>query len=177
MIYAPTGVGKTWFTLSLAVTAASGSGAGFLGFNGAGDGVKTLIIDGEMDVEDLQQRIDLIVNAVGADQQKVRQNLIIASRQHQQFGRGFPDIATEGWQTEVLRYCHAEGIKLVILDNFSTLAPLIEDENSFAKIGKVNTMLLMAKQAEVTCVLVHHTQDQRELPGLLEHRRDARPDP
>src|SRR5215831_18940229 len=54
MIYAPTGVGKTWLTLSLAVTAASGRGAGFLGFQGVGDGTKVLLIDGEMDAEDLQ---------------------------------------------------------------------------------------------------------------------------
>ena len=134
----------------------SGLGAGFLGFQGADDGVKALVIDGEMDVEDLQQRIDLIVDAVNADQDKVRQNLIIASRQYQPFGRVFPDIATEEWQNEVLRYCKDQGIKLVILDNFSTLAPSIEDENSSAKIGKVNSMLLKAKQAEVTCILVHH---------------------
>jgi KaiC/GvpD/RAD55 family RecA-like ATPase len=156
MIYAPTGVGKTWFTLSLAVTGASGTGASFLGFNGAGDGVKTLIIDGEMDVEDLQERLDLIVNAVNGDKDKVRQNLIIASRQHQPFGYDFPDIAREDWQDEVLRHCQSDGIKLLILDNFSTLAPSIEDENSSAKIGKVNSMLLKAKQAGVTCILVHH---------------------
>src|SRR5215469_7676504 len=106
MIYAPTGVGKTWFTLSLAVT---------------------------------------------GDKDKVRQNLIIASRQHQPFGYDFPDIAREDWQDEVLRHCQSKDIKLLILDNFST-----QDENSSAKIGKVNSMLLKAKQAGVTCILVHH---------------------
>ena len=156
MIYAPTGVGKTWLTLSLAVTAASGSGAGFLGFQGVGDGTKVLLIDGEMDTEDLQQRIDLVINAVNADKGKVRTNLIIASRQHQPFDASFPDIADPDWQDEVLRYCGREAIKFLVLDNFSTLAPSIEDENSSAKIGKVNAMLLKAKQTEVTCILVHH---------------------
>jgi KaiC/GvpD/RAD55 family RecA-like ATPase len=156
MIYAPTGVGKTWLTLSLAVTAASGSGAGFLGFQGVGDGTKVLLIDGEMDTEDLQQRIDLVINSVSADQEKVRTNLIIASRQHQPFDASFPDIADPEWQDEVLRYCERETIKFLVLDNFSTLAPSIEDENSSAKIGKVNTMLLKAKQTKVTCILVHH---------------------
>jgi RecA-family ATPase len=89
MIYAPTGVGKTWFTLSLAVVAASGDGAGFLGFAGAGEGIKVLVIDGEMDVEDLQQRLDLIIGAVKADDERVRKNLILASRQHQPFGTAF----------------------------------------------------------------------------------------
>jgi len=166
MIYAPTGVGKTWFTLSLAVAtwftlslavaAASGNGAGFLGFQGVGEGTRVLVIDGEMDVEDLKQRLDLIVNAVNADQTKVRDNLILASRQHQPFDVDFPDIASDDWQSEVLRYCSDAGIKLLILDNFSTLAPSIEDENSSAKIGRVNAMLLKAKQAEVTSILVHH---------------------
>jgi KaiC/GvpD/RAD55 family RecA-like ATPase len=156
MIYAPTGVGKTWLTLSLAVTAASGDGAGFLGFQGVGDGTKVLLIDGEMDAEDLQHRIDLVVSAVNADKDKVRRNLIIASRQHQPFDASFPDIADPDWQDEVLRYCEQETIRFLVLDNFSTLAPSIEDENSSAKIGKVNAMLLKAKQTEVTCILVHH---------------------
>jgi KaiC/GvpD/RAD55 family RecA-like ATPase len=156
MIYAPTGVGKTWLTLSLAVTAASGSGAGFLGFQGVGDGTKVLLIDGEMDAEDLQHRIDLVINAVNADKDKVRRNLIIASRQHQPFDASFPDIADPDWQDEVLRFCEQETIRFLVLDNFSTLAPSIEDENSSAKIGKVNAMLLKAKQTEVTCILVHH---------------------
>jgi hypothetical protein len=156
MIYSPTGVGKTWLTLSLAVIAASGSGAGFLGFRGIGDGNKVLLIDGEMDAEDLQERIDLVINGVNADKEKVRTNLIIASRQHQPFDASFPDIADPEWQDELLRYCERQQIKFLVLDNFSTLAPSIEDENSSAKIGKVNAMLLKAKQTQVTCILVHH---------------------
>jgi hypothetical protein len=52
-VFAERGVGKTWFTRTLAITAASGSEA--LGFN-APIASRVLYIDGEMASEDIQQR-------------------------------------------------------------------------------------------------------------------------
>lgn len=156
MIYAPTGVGKTWVTLSLAVIVASGNGANFLGFQALGEGKKVMLIDGEMDTEDLQQRIGLITGAVHADEDSVRKNLTIYSRQHQAYDAEFPDIVDDTWQNDILAECKREGVQLLVLDNFSTLTASIEDENSAAKVGRANAMLLKAKQAGIACLLVHH---------------------
>ena len=45
---------------------------------------------------------------------------------------------------------------LVVLDNFATLAE-VADENEAAAMSPVLTFLLRLKQADVACVLVHHS--------------------
>lgn len=65
MVYSPTGVGKTWFTLSLAVMIAGG---GSMADRFCCDRPrKVLLLDGEMSMDDLQERIRALAPGLGAD--------------------------------------------------------------------------------------------------------------
>ncbi|SCD25299.1 hypothetical protein BR141012304_20833 [Brucella inopinata] len=64
LIWAPTGVGKTWLTLSLSMAIAGG---GRVWEWKAPKPRKVLIIDGEMNVQDLQERMAFLSKSKGVD--------------------------------------------------------------------------------------------------------------
>src|SRR5262249_40124181 len=68
----------------------------------------------------------------------------------------FPDLASKEGQREILRRVERFNADLVVLDNFSTLVA-VDDENSAAAMSPVLDFLLTLKQAHVACVLVHHS--------------------
>lgn len=154
MLWAAPGVGKTMLALSLAVAVAGGGEV--LGLKGAG-GRKVLIIDGEMNEADLQERFRVLIPAVvGSNADAVADNVAIIARQAQALGTAFPDLADEAGQQDVLGRALRGGFDLVILDNFSTLATL-EDENSSSAMDPVLRFLMQMKQAGVACILIHHS--------------------
>lgn len=152
MIYSPTGAGKSWFSLSLACVAAGGGQ--FHNFQSESPR-KVIYIDGEMDLEDIQERLGKCVVAVKADPKAVGENLQIISRQAQTAGTTFFDLNDAGSQSNLLSIAKQEGAALVILDNFSTLVE-VDDENSATAFNKITTFLLTMKQAGIATLLVHH---------------------
>ncbi|MDD2704623.1 MAG: AAA family ATPase, partial [Acidocella sp.] len=68
----------------------------------------------------------------------------------------FPDLATRDGQEEVMAKVRQMGADLVILDNFSTLAE-VADENEAAAMNPILSFLMRLKQANVACILVHHS--------------------
>jgi len=154
MLWAAPGVGKTMLALSLATAVAGGGNV--LTLKGAGNR-RVLIIDGEMNEADLQDRfVALIPSVEGCDPAKAMGNIVIIARQAQALGTPFPDLAEHTGQQEVLRRAIKGKFDLVILDNFSTLATL-EDENSSSAMDPVLRFLMEMKQAGVACILIHHS--------------------
>lgn len=153
LLHAPTGLGKTWFSLSLAIVTAGGGS--FLRYSNSKPR-RVLLVDGEMDLEDIQNRINELIPAVGADPEKTWENLRILSRQGQSMAVDFPDFGEPSVQRQVAKYMENENISLLVLDNFSTLVT-VEDENSAAQMRGINQMLLRAKQANRAAILVHHS--------------------
>ncbi len=154
LLWAPTGVGKTMLvnTLALAV-AGGGKVAGW----GADKPRKVLLVDGEMHIEDLKDRMVLLGDAVeGIDMEAARGNLVILSRQDQGPDTKFPNLADEAGQEAIMERIRKMGVKLVILDNFSTLAE-VADENEAAAMNPILAFLMRLKQAGVACILVHHS--------------------
>lgn len=154
MLWAAPGVGKTMAALSIALAAAGGGK--FLGWK-APHPFRVLYVDGEMALADLKDRLVVLKDAVeGLDVDAAAKNLRLLVRSHQDPEASFPDIATpEGQQTI---YARARGTKadLVILDNFSVLAG-VDDENDAAAMTPVLTFLLRMKQAGIATILVHHS--------------------
>jgi len=161
LLWAPTGVGKTMLvdTLALAV-AGGGEVAGWK----ADRPRKVLLVDGEMHVEDLRDRLALLADTVeGIDQDAAGENLIIFSRQDQAPTARFPDLAERErrhpdempGQEVIMKKVIETGAELVILDNFSTLAE-VDDENDAAAMNPILGFLMKLKQANVACILVHH---------------------
>ena len=156
MIYSPTGMGKSWFAWSIA-TAIKGGGVIKEGLWENEKPGKVLLIDGEMDMEDLKERQELSIKATGADQECVFKNLQIISRQDQMMNLGFLNLGNKESQKSLINYVENEGIRVVILDNFSTLVDM-PDENSASCMQPFQDFLLNMKQREISTLLVHHTR-------------------
>lgn len=153
MLYAPSGVGKSWFAWSMACAIAGGGG--FHTYTNE-EPRKVLYLDGEMDGEDAQERLRVCTQATNADQGCIAQNLLILSRQMQPYNSDFPDLNSTEWQTKVITYAKEQEVEFIVLDNFSTLAE-IEDENSAAAFNGITSFLLRMKQAGISGLLVHHS--------------------
>lgn len=153
LAYAPSGVGKTWLVWSLACMVAGG-GHGLHHYSNDTPR-KTLIIDGEMDGEDAQERIREGMKAIHADPEALRENLFILSRQMQTLNTEFPNFDDANWQERVIRVMLDAGIEFVILDNLSTLLQ-VEDENSSAALDRFTDFLLLLKRAGIGAIVVHH---------------------
>ncbi len=154
LLWAPTGVGKTMLSLSIALAVAGGGE--LLGWKAA-KSRKVLIVDGEMHIEDLTERSKMLADTVeGIDKEAAVRNTTILARQYQKPDSKFPDLATEDGQRVVLEMIQEGDFELVILDNFSTLA-MVEDENSASAMNPIIEFLMKMKQAKVACVLVHHS--------------------
>lgn len=155
MVYAPTGVGKSMFTMTLALAVAGGGKA--FGWT-CPEPRKVLYIDGEMHVQDLQERAILLAQTVeGApNAEAMGQNLKFYARQYQE-SEGFLDLAKEEDRKELMKVLDEEGpIDLLILDNLSTLAT-IADENAASSFEPILKLLMELKRRGVATILVHHT--------------------
>lgn len=154
MLWAATGVGKTMVALSMALAAAGGGQ--FLGWK-APRPFNVLYIDGEMALADLQERLQVLVDAVDRiDRDAASKNLRIMARSDQHPDAPFPDLATPEGQQEVYSRAKGTHADLVILDNFSVLAG-VSDENDAAAMHPVLTFLMRMKQAGIATLLVHHS--------------------
>lgn len=154
LLWAATGVGKTMLTLSMALAVSGGGNV--LGWTAARRW-RVLVVDGEMAIEDLQDRLRMLAPAVeGMDHEAAGANLAILARQDQARGAAFPDLATPEGQDAVIHEAHRHGADLVILDNFSTLAE-VQDENEAGAMNPVLSFLLRLKQERIACILVHHS--------------------
>lgn len=161
MLWAAPGTGKTLLTLTLAVMVAGGGSV--LGWKSPKPR-KVLLVDGEMAAEDLQERVTWLIDTVeGIDREAAAENLHILSRNWQKAEVAFPDLGDRAGvdgkpsgQDVVLKAARDHGAELVLLDNYSTLAE-VEDENDAAAMTPTLAFLLRMKQARIGCVLVHHS--------------------
>jgi len=155
MAYAPTGVGKSFFAMSCAIAIAGGGEA--FGWKAPAPR-KVLLVDGEMDREDITDRARLLIRACpGADGEKVADNLHVMAYQDQEANTSFPNIAETEGQDFVEAKARECGASLVILDNFSTLAQ-VEDENAAGAIDPLVELLRRLKRAGCAVMLVHHSR-------------------
>ena len=159
MVYAATGVGKSLFAMSAALAVAGGGE--FLGWcpdaKPDGEGWRVLYVDGEMHIADIQQRVRQLRDGMAnLNKAAVDRNLSFLARQHQAGGVQFPSITEQAGQAFVIEQLEANRVDLVILDNFSTLGE-VEDENAAASFNAIQQFLLQLKVQKVATMLVHHT--------------------
>jgi hypothetical protein len=154
MLWAAPGVGKTMAALSMALAIAGGGK--FLGWK-APKARRVLYVDGEMHMGDLQSRLGSLVKAVpGIDLEAAGGNLTLLARQAQDPEAEFPDLATKEGQEFVFKKATLGNFALVILDNFSVLAD-VDDENDAAAMSPVLQFLMKMKQGNVATILLHHS--------------------
>jgi AAA domain len=167
MLYADTGVGKSMFALSVALGVAGGGE--FLGWKpderADGSGWRVLYIDGEMHVADIQERVRMLMHAVpSGNQERAGRNLRFLARQHQEPDAAFPLITEAAGMRFVLERIREDALDLVILDNFSTLGD-VEDENAASSFNAIQQFLLQLKVQGVATMLVHHAGKSGDFRG------------
>lgn len=163
LIWAGSGVGKTMLTLSLALAI---SGGGRVWEWSSSSPRKVLIIDGEMHLQDLQDRLRLLGETAveGVDMAQVGTNLSIIARQAQEPESAFFDVTDESHQMAILGRCQSQKIDVLIIDNLSTVADGLEDENEAVAFRTVQSFMLRMKQAGITTILVHHARKDGQEP-------------
>jgi len=154
MVWAAPGVGKTLFTLTLALAMAGGGEV--MGWKAVRPR-RVLIVDGEMPEDDLKDRLQGLLGAVdGIDLDAARGNLNILARHGQHADAEFLDLGDEAKQQAVIEQIRSYHPDVVILDNLSTLAT-IDDENGAAETQRLVKLLAKLKQAKIAVIAVHHS--------------------
>lgn len=116
-----------------------------------------------MHISDIQDRAKMLIGTVeGIKPEVAGKNLRFTARQYQDPKNSFPDISESEGQETVLEVVKHFGADLVILDNLSTLALSIEDENAASEFNEIIGLLMQFKQMNTACVLVHHTNKSGE---------------
>ena len=160
MLYSPTGVGKTWLSLSIALIAAGKGRLEILDW--ANDYPQPVCyVDGEMLEEDIQERIKLLIPSLGVDLEELRKNFFFVSRVSQPDTiEDFLSLDLDRHQLDLLnwikRHSADNSHPIVILDNLSNLVD-ITDENSAGQMQNFNMMVTKARKKGCSMVIVHHT--------------------
>jgi putative DNA primase/helicase len=148
MLHAARGIGKTFFSLSIAYAVASGGKV--FGRWAAPQPARVLFIDGEMPARTLQERLAALV--AGADSEPPEKDYLRILTPDMQAGP-MPNLATREGQEAVAPLL--EGVELVVLDNLATLARhgRSNDEESWVP---VQGWLLELRRRGISVLLVHH---------------------
>lgn len=154
MLYAPTGIGKSWLSLSVACAVAGG---GTIHNWSAERPVRVLYVDGEMDIADLKNRLGQISQMVGGDPDAMGSNLELLARHDQPSDSApFPDLADPTGQEKLISIVRSKRPGLIVLDNVSTLVPVVE-ENAAESWNSFLSFLQRLQLLNTAVVVVHHS--------------------
>jgi putative DNA primase/helicase len=146
MVHSWRGVGKTHVVLGIGFAIATGTP--FLRWN-APKPRKVLLIDGEMPLITLQERLRYIRAAAGIEEAEGYFNIIAADAQN----RSLPDLASEEGQRLLAPY--VDEADVILLDNLATLCRS-ERKNDEESWMPVQGWLLSLRRAGKAVVFVHH---------------------
>jgi len=153
-IFAFRGVGKTWFALAIAQALSAG---GKLGDWQAHDEVKVLYADGEMPADLMRARCSGL--EANNDKLEFLNHEILFDRTGKALNITNPEV-----QQAITDRCVQSGVKVLILDNLSTLASGMK-ENEADSWEKVNNWLLGLRRRKIAVVIVHHAGRSGEMRG------------
>ncbi len=146
MVCGPRGIGKTYFSMGVAVAVASGGQ--FLKWT-CETPYGVLYIDGEMPAVVDQERLSSII--LSSDKEPLALlNIITPDLQEY----GMPDLSTDHGQK--LLETHLEGISLVIVDNISTLCRQGRENESESWLP-VQEWGLRLRSKHISVLFIHHT--------------------
>ena len=160
-IYAFRGVGKTWLALLIARALSEGSSVGEWSAHAP---AKVLYVDGEMPA-DLMRARDKGLGTRDGDVEFLNHEILF-DRTQRVLNIVQPDV-----QQAITKRCLETGIKVVILDNLSTLESGMK-ENDSSDWEMVNNWLLQFRRHKIAVILVHHAGRNGEARGTSK-REDA----
>lgn len=151
MLHAYRGVGKSFFAMSLALAVANGGK--FLRWK-APHPAKVLYVDGEMPANCLQERFQKVTGKSMIEENiDYTENLELFAADMQTFST--IDVGNKKMQEEISRIIKEKGIKLLILDNLSTLTTI--DELDAASWGIIQSWLISLRKSGVAVLIIHHS--------------------
>jgi hypothetical protein len=159
IIFASRGVGKTWLGLLIAKAVAGG---GRVGEWQATSPAKVLYIDGEMPADLMRDRD----KGLGSGEVEFLNHAILFDRTEKVLNITDPAV-----QQAILQRCVRDKIRLVILDNLSTLASGIKENDSF-EWERLHNWLLHFRRRKIALILIHHAGRSGEMRGTSK-REDA----
>lgn len=158
MIYAGSGLGKSFYSMGIAVAIATGTE--YLGYK-APRNRRVKYIDGEMSIYDLNKRVEGAIGSKGNDIKFIEllnNNLLLANRElSTDANTKFFDIGTQEDINKIVKELIDEGVEVVVFDNFSTLALGIEDENSASSFNITLELILRLKSVGILPIVIHHS--------------------
>lgn len=161
IIYAFRGVGKTWLSLLIAKAVSEGGAVGEWKAHGR---AKVLYIDGEMPADLMRDRDSGLTTGDG--EIEFLNHEILFDRTEKVLNITNPDL-----QQAIMTRCIRDGVKVVVLDNLSTLASGMK-ENDASDWEQVNNWLLQFRRHKIAVILVHHAGRNGEARGTSK-REDA----
>ena len=160
-IFAPRGLGKTWFSLGLA-TAITGKKA--FGPWPVLDHAPVLYIDGEMPCESLEGRMA----GMGADEE-----LLVLNHESLFHTTGkVLNLTDPEAQDSITRLCLQRGIKVLILDNLSCLFSGIRENEADAWEAVLPWLLTLRRHRVAVMIVAHSGRDGKNMRGTS-RREDA----
>ena len=146
MLYAPRGLGKTFFALGMGIAIASGGQ--ILKFQ-AKEPKRVLYVDGEMPASSMQERLKKLTSSSERKPDPSFFKLITPDIQE----GGIRDISTKEGQEDINE--HLRDVDFLILDNLSTLVQS-KNENEAEDWIPVQQWLLSLRKKGISVLLIHH---------------------
>ncbi|NPU86403.1 MAG: AAA family ATPase [Syntrophaceae bacterium] len=150
LVYAKAGVGKSFFAWSVAIAVVKQLTIGeWTVDNPAG----CLYTDGEMQLDDIQERLLQFAKDLPADKACLN---ILSSEIAAQTDMQIINITERKWRDQISEVVRKDlSIGLVILDNVSSLTPGI-NENSKKDWDDINQWLLTLRRMGIAVIVIHH---------------------
>jgi RecA-family ATPase len=164
MVYASSGVGKTFFCLNSAYAMASGGE--FLKFKSKLP-CRVLYIDGEMSYDALQPRIMMILKLQGNLDDPDNFQLITCDQFENMI---IPKISTLEGQEFYNAIIEQGRFDVIFMDNISTLTTLVENKSEEWQI--VQQWLIQLRANGKSVVLIHHTGKDKKSQRGTSRRED-----
>jgi putative DNA primase/helicase len=154
MVAGDSGAGKTWFCLDLALSVSTG--VPFMGRWSVPYARKVLVVSGEDDIEDLQERLSSLLTAKTKTAGRELSPLLslLNANDLDLLPNGLPNLGTPEGRAKV--EANLEGVSLVILDNYSVLFNGV-DENDAREFAPVQDWFFWFKARGIAVLLVSHT--------------------
>jgi hypothetical protein len=159
-IFAPRGIGKTWFAHALIASLTTGKEFGPWKVPSR---VPVALLDGEMPPGDVQERL----LSLGADPAF----LVVLSHQFlfDEAERSF-QLSDPEQRLALLVYCREMGIRVLVIDNLSSLSNVSENDNdAWTQLGE---WLLDFQRSGIAVVIIHHAGKNGTMRGAS--RREDR---
>jgi len=119
---------------------------------------RVLYVDGEMDVHDLADRTQQLISVLpGIDKDQAIENLQLLAFRDQFPDSWFPDLNEGAHRDWLIETAEEEQVDLVVLDNFSTLVT-VEDENAASAMNPILDVMRHLQRLGCAVLLVHHAR-------------------